>query len=163
MRQYYRRQQDARQNERAFGAAQQHKQRDRNDNGRSKLLRSGAAGKNAKIVQGYRPIGHNAHGARDHQPAGCAEETADHRIRHEADRAAGMREAEDAEQDSGKTGGKCHRDQGRRERVCRAGREPLQKRRHQRRDHDGDRAVRPGYGEGEGAAQRHGDPADGGG
>ena len=64
--------------------------------------RSNELGRHRRVQEGaeigeHGPlIGDDLHGARDHQPAGGAEKSANHRKRHEADSAAGTGKAEDA-------------------------------------------------------------------
>ena len=99
--------------------------------------------------------------AGDHQPTGCAEKAADHRVGHETDRAAGMGKAEHAEQQPRQRGRQRHRDQRRTEQsVAARGDQLLHDRRNERGDDDGDGTVRPGDGEGQRTAQRHNRSAD---
>ena len=155
------RQQHAGQHERAFGAAQQHVQRQRNGGAGAKLCGDCRIGERAEIGERRPLVGDDLDRACDHQPAGGAEKAADHRIGHEADRAAGMGEAEHAEQEPGER---------RRQRMAiSVGTSrsvlPAATRRWMTvatkcGDDDGDGAVRPGDRERQRTAQRHDRSAD---
>ena len=102
-------------------------------------------------------VGDHTHGAADHQPAGRAEKSSDHRVGDEADGAAGAGEAEPEEQECRSAPPNAPR----RSSPARADHRALPRsmsrsmQRHDQRcrDRDGG-AVRPGDGEGKGAARR---------
>ena len=155
-------QQHAGQREWAFRAAQQPMQDDGDGRSRRELGAGHGADEGAEIGQRRMLVGDDLDGAGDHQPAGGAEEAADHRIGQKADGAAGMGEAQHAHQEPGQRRRQRHGDDGRRQQVgVAAGGDPLQHRGDEGGNDDGDRAVRPGDRERQRAAQCHKGSAQG--
>ena len=146
----------------AFRAAQQHMQDDGDGRSCRELGAGHGIGEGAEIGERRMLVGDDLDGAGDHQPAGGAEEAADHRIGQKADGAPGMGEAQHAHQEPGQRRRQRHGDEGRREKIgVAAGGNPLQHRGDERGNDDGDRAVRSGDRERQRAAQRHKRAADG--
>ena len=131
-----RRQQHARQDEGALRAQQQDLQQRRRPRAPAASWATTAAlAKPLEIAEGRLVAGNHGDGAHDHHPAGRGHEAADHRIRNEADGAAGAHDAEAAQQQPGDAGRQRHHDQCRRQQVAYRRRdEALRHRGHQRGD-----------------------------
>jgi hypothetical protein len=118
--------------------------------GRQQFGKAEVAGERGEIADGQRFVGDHPHRAVDHHPAGRAQKSPDHRIRHEPNGAAGAGETKPAQQEAGERGAERHRDQRRHDQLLArdagAG-ELMQQCRDQRRHHRRGRGVRAADGE----------------
>ena len=110
-------QQHAGQDERISKAAQQHVKHDRDDRAGRDLGGDGGIGEGGEIVERRPLVRDHLDRAGDEQPAGGAKEAADDGIGQEADGAAGMGEAEHAQQKAGQRGRQRQGDQRRFEKI----------------------------------------------
>ena len=112
-----RRQQHAGEREWTFRAAQQHVQDDGDGRSGRELGAGHGVAEGGEIGERRMLVGDDLDGAGDHQPAGGAEEAADHRIGQKADGAPGMGEAQHAHQEPGQRRCQRHGDDGRPEQI----------------------------------------------
>jgi hypothetical protein len=133
-----------------------------NRNGGRQFFRDRHIQKGIDVVESRRLIGDDPNCAGYHQPAGRAEESADYRIGHEANRAPRARKPQNAKQQAGQSCRQGHGDDDRLQQFIGAlGYEaPDQGRRHCRKDHDG-RTVRASYRKRKRAAQCYNCSRDG--